>query len=355
MEPSFDEREREALNDYMRRGGWVTEFTVTREFEKAIALYTGARFCSVLSNGTVSLVAALLACGLAAGDEVIVPDYTMVASANAVELIGAKTVFADIERQSLGLDFEAAARAVTDRTRAVMLVAINGRCPRDLEKIMNFCRSRNLRLIEDAAQALGSRWQGRHLGTLGDVGSFSFSAPKIITTGQGGALVTDDAEMIERLRQIRDFGRAQSGRDHYLRLGWNFKFTDLQAVVGLEQMKKLPWRVERKKEMGRLYDRLLAGIPGLDLIPTDYGQTVPWFFDVLCDRRDELKAYLQERNIGSREFYPALHREPAYGRPGSFPVAEEIARRGLWLPSSINLSDGQIAQICEAVRRFYSG
>jgi len=354
MEPSFDEHERKALNDYMLSGGWVTEFTVTRDFETSIAAYTGARFCSVLSNGTVSLVAALLACGVGLGDEVIVPDYTMVASANAVELIGAKVVFADIERHSLALDFNALAKAVTGRTRAVMLVPINGRYPRDLEKIISFCKNKDLRLIEDAAQALGSRYQGRHLGTFGDVGSFSFSAPKIITTGQGGALITDDAEIMERIRKIRDFGRAQGGSDHYLSLGWNFKFTDLQAVIGLEQMKKLPWRVERKKEMGKLYDSLLADISGVEQIYTDYEQTAPWFFDILCERRDALKAYLQERNIGSREFYPALHSEPVYGRIGSFPVAEEISRKGLWLPSSINLGDGQIRQICDAVRDFYS-
>jgi len=355
MEPSFDEHEREALNDYMLRGGWLTEFTVTREFEAAIAAYTGARFCSVICNGTISLVAALLACGIGIGDEVIVPDYTMAASANAVELIGAKVTFADIERESLALDFEAMTKAVTNRTRAVMLVSINGRCPRDLEKIISFCRSGGLHLIEDAAQSLGSRHQGRHLGTFGDVGSFSFSAPKIITTGQGGALVTDDADIMERIRKIRDFGRARTGSDHYLTLGWNFKFTDLQAVIGLEQMKKLPWRVQRKIEMGGLYDRLLADIPGVELIHTDYGQSVPWFFDLLCDRREALKAYLQERNIGCREFYPSLHSEPVYDRRGSFPVAEEVSRKGLWLPSSINLSDDQIARICDAVRHFYSG
>lgn len=354
MEPVFDVHEREALNEYMLQGGWVTEFKVTRAFEETIADYVGTRHCSVVSNGTVSLVVALLACGVGPGDEVIVPDYTMAATATAAPLIGATTVFVDIEAESLALDFNLLTQAVTERTRAVMLVSINGRYPRDLEKIAAFCKNKGIYLIEDAAQSLGSRYQGRHLGTFGDIGSFSFSAPKIITTGQGGALVTDNDELMDRICKIRDFGRSQSGCDHYLTLGWNFKFTDIQAVIGLEQMKKLPWRVERKKEMGLLYQRLLSGIPGVELIPTDFFQTAPWFFDILCEDRKDLISFLKEQQIGSREFYPALHSEPAFNKSGFWPVAETMACKGLWLPSAVNLSDEQITRVCDAVRRFYT-
>lgn len=353
MMPVFDEHEREALNAYMLQGGWITEFRATREFEAAIAAYTGAEYCSVVCNGTVSLVIALLAVGVGVGDEVIVPDYTMVATANAAPLLGARTVFADIERETLALDFEAMRRVVTEKTKAVMLVAINGRYPRDLEKIVSFCRSNGIYLMEDTAQALGCCYQGQHLGTFGDVGSFSFSAPKIITTGQGGALVTNDATLMERIKRIRDFGRASGGCDHYLSLGWNFKFTDLQAVIGLEQMKKLPWRVERKKAMGKLYESLLAGIPGVELVPTDYAQTTPWFFDILCENRAGLMAFLEAQGIGTRAFYPPLHSEPVFDLHETYPVAEAVSRKGLWLPSTITLSDAQIRTVCAAIRSFY--
>ena len=353
MEPWFDEKEREALNEYMQAGGWVTEFKKTRQFEDMIAQYTGAAYCSVVSNGTVSLSIALMACGVKVGDEVIVPDYTMVATPNSAELIGAKAVFVDIDRSSLCMDFEKMKAAVTERTKAVLLVSINGRHPKDMDAFVQFCKESKIWLIEDAAQSLGSFCNGKHLGRYGDIGSFSFSAPKVITTGQGGALITDNAELFDRIKKIRDFGRLCGGSDQYLVKGWNFKFTDIQAVIGIEQMKKLAWRVSRKKEMGKQYAQFLQNIPGVELIPTDLEQTSPWFFDILCERRSELIAFLKEKGVGTREFYPALHAELAYGYEGSFPVAEEVAAKGLWLSSSSFLEDSQIAYICSCVREFY--
>ncbi len=354
MEPSFDKHEREALNAYMLEGGWGTEFRKTRTFEDMLKEYTGARHCWIMPNGTLSLVAALEAVGIGVGDEVICPDYTMAATANAAELIGAKSVFVDIDRKTLCMDFAKMKDAVTDRTKAIFLVSINGRYPKEMQQFVDFCAETGIHLIEDAAQSLGSFCNGRHLGRYGEIGSFSFSAPKIITTGQGGALITDDDELSEKIKKIRDFGRLAGGSDPYLTKGWNFKFTDFQAVIGIEQMKKLPQRVERKKAMGKLYDRLLAGIPGVELIKTDYRDTSPWFFDILCERREELQVYLKEKGIGSRPFYPPLHAEPAYGYIDlSFPVTEEIAAKGLWLPSSVLVTDDEIACICNTIRDFY--
>jgi perosamine synthetase len=294
-----------------------------------------------------------MACEVGVGDEVIVPDYTMVASPNSAELIGAKAVFVDIDRKNLCMDFEKMKAAITDKTKAVMLVTINGRYPDNIEEFATFCKERNLWLIEDAAQSLGSRYSGKHLGTFGDIGSFSFSAPKIITTGQGGALITDNETLFDRIKKIRDFGRDKGGSDHYLVKGWNFKFTDIQAIIGIEQMKKLEWRVQRKKEIGRLYDSLLSDILQVELIPTNYDNTTPWFFDILVEDRDSLQKYLKDHNVGTRIFYPPLHSEPAYGLDGSFPATEDISRRGLWLPSSSNLTDEDIVYICDCIRSYY--
>lgn len=355
MEPSFDEKERIAINDYMADGGWLMEFKKTREFEAMIAEYTGARYCSIMPNGTLSLSVALMACGIGVGDEVIVPDYTMVATPNSAELIGAKAVFVDIEKESLCMDFEKMKAAITDKTKAVMLVSINGRFSRKMNEISSYLKERGIWLIEDAAQSLGSKCDGKHLGTYGDIGSFSFSVPKIITTGQGGALITDNGELYEKIIKIRDFGREKGGCDHYLIKGWNFKFTDLQSVIGIEQMKKLPDRVKRKKEMAALYEEGLKKIPGVEMVPVDLEQTSPWFFDILCERRSELISYLKEKRVGSREFYPPLHREPAYGYIASYPVTEEISEKGLWLPSAITLTDEQIRYITRCIREFYTG
>jgi perosamine synthetase len=262
----------------------------------------------------------------------------------------------DVEADSLCMDFDAMRAAVTPRTRAVMLVTVNGRYPARLEEFVSFCRGKGLRLVEDAAQSLGSFKGGRHLGTFGDVGSFSFSAPKIITTGQGGALVSADEGIMERIRKLRDFGRERPGADHYLTMGWNCKFTDVQAVIGLEQMKKLPWRVQRKKQMCALYEKLLRKTPGLRLLPTNLEDTAPWFMDVLVPggRRQALQEHLKSKGIGSRPFYPALHSEPVYARKESHPVAEEIAAQGLWLPSSCKVSDAQIERICAEITGFLS-
>jgi perosamine synthetase len=355
MEPWFDEAEARALYDYMKSGGWVTEFHKTREFEARIAEYTGARFCSVLSNGTVSLTVALIACGVGRGDEVLVPDYTMVASANAVRLAGAEVVFVDICPTTLCMDFDRMQEAVTPRTKAIVLVEANGRSPRNLDRFVAFSAERGLRLIEDSAQAMGSFSGKRHLGTFGDIGSFSFSAPKVISTGQGGALVTNDAGLIERIRHLRDFGRAEGGIDHYVTMGWNFKFTDIQAVVGVEQMKKLPWRVQRKKDIYALYRRRLEGVAGIALIPTDLEDTSPWFIDILVEdgKREKLAEYLREKRIGTRPVYPALHAEPVYAWTGDYPVAERVARQGLWLPSSSKLSDDQVEYVCEQIKAFF--
>src|SRR3989338_5154722 len=188
MEPWFDEKEADAVYTYMKSGGWLTEFKKTREFEKSIAEYAKVKYCSVVANGTVSLSAALLAVDVQPGDEVIVPDYTMVATPNAVELIGAKAVFVDIEKDSLCMDIEMFKSAITKKTKAVIFVSINGRYPKKIEEVVVFCKKNKLWLIEDAAQSLGSWYKNRHVGTLGDIGSLSFSAPKIISTGQGGAL-----------------------------------------------------------------------------------------------------------------------------------------------------------------------
>ena len=352
MEPWIGEEERKAVSEYLTSGGWLTEYKKTREFEEMIADYVGSKYCIVLSNGTVTLFTALMALGIGPGDEVIVPDFTMIASANAVVLAGAGPIFVDISLSNLCLDLDLAEEAITSRTKAIILVSLNGRSP-DMYRAMELAEQHGLYLIEDAAQSLGSRYKGKLLGTFGHVGSFSFSAPKIITTGQGGALVTDDAELADRIRKIKDFGRRKSGVDYHETMGYNFKFTDLQAVIGIEQMKKLDWRVARKKEMFALYQSELKGVKEVTFAETDLEDTSPWFIDILVPDPSALRNCLDERGIGSRPFYPAIHSQPAYGLSGHYPNSEYVASHGLWLPSSSFLDDETIKQICGAIRAFY--
>lgn len=354
MQPNYDECEIIAVNEYMNSGGWLTEFTQTRTFEEDLAEFVGSRFCSVLSNGTVTLIAALMACDVHAGDEVIVPDFTMSATSHAVELIGAHAVFVDVERDTFCMNYVQMLAAITPKTKAVIFVDLNGRYSNTFVQMIEFCKINNLWLIEDAAQALGSTCNGKPLGTFGDIGSFSFSMPKIITTGQGGAIVTNNDLLFNKILKIRDFGRESTGSDHYMAIGCNFKFTDLQAVIGIEQVKKLAKRISRKKEICFKYDSLLAGFEQVELVKNNYLDTAPCFYEILCDNRDKLKSFLFEHSIGSREFYPPLHSEPAYGYNHlSFPVTEEISAKGLWLPSSSTLTDEQIEYICSIIKDFY--
>jgi len=352
MEPWIGEEERRAVDAYLASGAWLTEFQQTREFERMLAEYVGTRHAIVVTNGTVSLMLALKALGVGPGDEVLVPDFTMLASATAVQLAGAVPVFVDVERISLCMDLDLAEEQIGPRTRALMLVSLNGRSP-DMARAVELCSRRGIALVEDAAQSLGSRWRGRHLGSFGALGSFSFSAPKIITTGQGGALTTDDDLLAERVRKWKDFGRRRAGEDFYELPGYNFKVTDLQSVIGIEQMKKLGWRVQRKKEIFARYRDLLADVSEVVFLKTELDDVAPWFIDVLVPDPEALRRVLAAAEIGSRFFYPALHSQPAFGLSGRFPNAEYAAQHGLWLPSSSFLTDTDVERVCEAARAHF--
>jgi perosamine synthetase len=355
MQPWFGEEEATAVHDYMRSGGWLMEFRKTREFESMIAAFTGASHCIVTNNGTISLTLAALACGVQAGDDVIVPNYTMIATSNSVCMFGANPIFVDVEPETLCLEIEKTKAALTRKTRAIMLVTANGRYPKvGIEKFVHLADEHGLCLIEDAAQSLGSKFpDGRHMGRAGKVGSFSFSVPKVITTGQGGCLITDDDDVAERLRRLKDFGRATGGTDIHDSIGYNFKFTDLQACVGIEQMKKLDWRIARKKHVLLRYQEGLDGVKDVKFFEQDLDNTTPWFIDVLCERRDELQVHLKDRGIGTRAMYPPINSQKAYQRAGSYPVSELVGEKGLWLPSSSRLTDTQIDRVSASVKQFY--
>jgi perosamine synthetase len=356
MEPWFGTEEQEALNNYMNQGGWVTEFKQTEAFENAIASYTGAKHCIAVNNGTISLTLAALACGIKAGDEVIVPNYTMVATPNSIKMFGAIPVFVDVEEETLCLNIELVEKAITPKTKAIMFVNANGRFPKvGIDAFQELSDKYNLVLIEDSAQALGSFYpNGKHMGTVGKVGSFSFSAPKVISTGQGGALITNDDDIAHNIRRLKDFGRSGGGNDIHDTIGYNFKFTDIQAVLGIEQMKKLPSRVDRKKEILLRYKDNLNNVNQVYFFEQNLEFTTPWFIDVFVEDREGLILHLKEKNIGSRMMYPPINKQKAYNVPGEYPVSNMIGVKGLWLPSASQLSDNQIDYICSKIKSFFS-
>lgn len=356
MEPWFGREEKEALNQYMDEGGWLTEFKRTSEFENRIAQYTGARHCIVVNNGTISLTLMALAADIQPGDEVIVPNYTMIATPNSVKLFGAIPVFVDVEPETLCLDVELARKAITSKTKGIFLVTSNGRYPKaSIEAFQKLCEEKKLVLLEDAAQSLGSWYpNGKHQGTIGLAGSFSFSAPKVISTGQGGAIVTNNDDMAIRLRKLKDFGRSAGGTDIHDSIGYNFKFTELQAVIGNEQMKKLSWRVERKKEIMKIYQNRLLINKHVSFFDQDLLNTTPWFIDVMVDDREKLQSFLKEKGIGTRFMYPPINKQKAYKLKGNHPVSNLVGEKGLWLPSACQLSNPDIEFITTQINKFFN-
>lgn len=359
FEPSFGKEEADAVHAYMMSGGWLTENKETIKFEQAIGKTLGIPHVSCVNNGTISLSLALLAAGVKAGDDVIVPDITMIATATAAQFVGINPVFVDIDPFNLCLDLELAKRTILNNPhiKAVFYVALNGRChmAQNLREFMAFCTENGVAFIEDAAQAFGSKTSdGEFVGTIGHIGSFSFSPHKIVACGQGGALITHNKDTYERIERLKDFGRLSGGGDVHDHFGINSKFTDIQAVIGMEQLKKLSARAQFKRNLLGRYIVGLGGIKGVNLVHFS-ASAIPWFFDIYVERREELIAFLKDKGIQTRPIYPALHTQKIFEKTSrEFPIASKYSAEGLWLPSSYTLTDKDVLYVCEQIKAFYA-
>lgn len=355
VEPYITEKEIDAINEYLKSGGWLTEFRKTKEFEERIAEYIGVKHAVVVTSGMVGLYLSVLAHGLGRGDKILIPNYTMIATINAVAWAGAKPVLVDIDPETLCLDLSKI-RNVSE-CKAMMYVPINGRFG-NMDEVVTYCKTNNLILIEDSCQAMGSEFNGKKIGSFGRTGVFSFTPHKIITTGQGGAVVTNDDDIALKVRKLKDFHRTAPATDWHDGLGFNFKFTDLQAVIGIEQIKTIDFRVKRKKEIYQRYQTNLSGIHNLLMPKTDFSNMVPWFVDVFVETeamRNALSDHLRSRNIGSRSTYPPINRQDMYMSADiEFPVTSDFAPKGLWLPSSIAISNTEIDRVCDGVKEFFN-
>ena len=354
IEPLVGDDEVKAMTEYLQGDGWLTEFKKTEEFEQMIADFLGVKYCVVVTSGTVALYLSLLALGIGPGDSVIVPDYTMIATPNAVKWTGAEVILCDVDKDNLCLDLEKDIE-VEANTKAMIYVPINGRSG-NMNGVIDFCNSNHLCLIEDACQAFGSKWNNKYLGTFGCVGVFSFTPHKIITTGQGGAIVTDNEGVYKKIKKLKDFSRVKAGVDVHDGIGYNFKFTDLQAVIGIEQMRTIDYRLEAKKDLFKRYRAQLSDVEFIKPIPT-LDQTIPWFVDILLKGvyREDFISHLEQNGIGSRKFYPRIHYQSSYlefSDKFSEYDGVDFTHRGVWLPSSINLSMKEINYICDVIKKF---
>jgi perosamine synthetase len=367
--------------------GWISSAgSFIQRFEQEFARYLGAKQAITTTSGTTALHLAMASLGLGPGDEVIVPDLTMIAVPYAVVYTGAEPVFVDVDPEIYALDPEKLREFIdrdcvfdrkegkllnkgTGRTvRAIVPVHLYGH-PCDMDKILAVAKLYNLAVIEDAAEAHGALYfpggnkaSGRPVGTIGLAGCFSFYANKIVTTGEGGMVVTDDDALAEKARRLKDLAHDPERRFLHTELGFNYRLTNLQAAIGVAQLEEIDRFIAIKQEMARTYQELLSGVPGL-VLPQEkeWARSVYWMYAVLVEKefglsRDELVRRLRERGVDTRTFFIPLHQQPLFQakaayRNLSFPVSEALAEKGLYLPSGLALTKGQMKRVAAEIKK----
>jgi len=360
-----DEEDVKLVSEQIASGKfWAVGSKVT-EFEDMIADYIGTKHAITFNSGTSALHAALLAHGVGKGDEVIVPSFTFIATVNSPLFVGAKPVFADIEEETFGLNPELVEEKITNDTKAIIPVHYGG-CPCKIKEFKDIAEDNDLVLIEDAAEAFGASVDGKNIGTFGDSNILSFCQNKIITTGEGGAVVTDSDEIYEKLKLIRSHGRLESG-DYfstvglfdYIELGFNWRMSNLTATLGISQIKKADKIIEmRKNNVGYLSKRILEETDGITIpeVPQGYNH-VYQLFSVLANKRDELIDYLSDNGISSKIYFDPVHKSEFYKNGLKYddvlPVTEKMHEKTITLPMFPTLTTEQMDYMADTIGKFY--
>jgi len=355
-EPSISEKEVEYVTSAVK-SGWVSstgEFV--SKFEQEFAKFVGTRYAVSVANGTVALHLALLACGIGPGDEVIVPDLTFIATANAVAYCGAKPVFADVEYDTWCIDPADVERKVTKKTKAIIPVHLYGH-PANMEAITEIANRYGLYVIEDCAEAHGAEYKGRKVGSTGHIGVFSFYGNKIITTGEGGMLTTNDERLYERAKFLKDHAMSKEKRYYHPEIGYNYRMTNLQAALGVAQLERIEELISKKLKVFEHYKNLLQDVEGIRLNPrSPWAKSVYWMVSIVLEEdfgisRDGLMAKLKDKGIDTRPFFYPLSSMPMYGGAAVNPVARVLSQNGLNLPSGPNLTEEEIYFIAETLKK----
>lgn len=347
IEPTFDSKTLNNLKKYIYSGSWFTEHKQTKKFEKSFSKFTKSKETIVFPNGTLTMTAILDCLGIKNVDEVLVSNYTMVATANAPRLIGSRVKLVDISPTNLCMDPNDLIKKITKKSKFVIYTSMNGR-EGDIKEIANICKKNKLFLIEDAAHSIGSYQDSKHLGTIGIAGSFSFSMPKLITMGQGGAIITNNSKLAKQLRKYKDFGRVKNGVDVHNSLGFNFKISDMQSVLAMGQLNEIKLRIKKKRMIYDTYYNLLKNNKYLIVIKRNKNHT-PWSFDLYSKKKKLIKKMLKQKKIFTRDVYPSLNSQKIYNKFKKLEVSNFFCKNGLWLPSSLNLKITDIKFICKII------
>jgi perosamine synthetase len=357
-QPLLDGKEKEYLLECIETGWISSEGPFVERFEREFAQRVGRKYGIAVANGSVALDAAVVALGIGAGDEVILPTFTIISCAAAVVRAGATPVLVDCDARTWNMDVAQVEARITPRTKAIMVVHMYG-LPVDMAPLMAMADRRGLAVIEDAAEAHGQTCDARPCGSFGALSTFSFYPNKHVTTGEGGMIVTDDEALAERCRRLRNLCFQPPRRFVHEELGWNFRLTNLQAALGLAQLERLDEFLGRKRRMGARYTERLQGNvrAQLPVARTEQASNVYWVYGLVLDDAlpfdaEQAMKRFQEKQIGTRPFFWPMHEQPVFQKMGLFkneryPVAERLGRRGLYLPSGLALTAEQIERVAD--------
>jgi perosamine synthetase len=351
--PLLDGNEKKYLNECIDTGWISSEGPFVKRLEEEMAKRVGRKYAIAVANGSVALDAAIEAIGIKKGDEVIMPTFTIISCAAPIVRAGAKPVLIEVDESTWNMKVEDIEAKITSRTKAIMVVHIYG-LPVDMDPVLAIARKYGLKVIEDAAEVIGQTYKGKECGSLGDISTFSFYPNKHVTTGEGGMILTDDAQLAEKCRELRNLCFIPPRRFIHKELGWNFRMTNLQAALGVAQLEQLDRFIAIKRKVGNLYNQLLKNTEGvqLPLAKTDYAENIYWVYGVVLNDDipfDALQAMdkLGKLGIGTRPFFYPMHMQPVFRKKRLFskehyPTAERIAERGFYLPSGLALTDEDV-------------
>ena len=334
--------------------GWVSsKGKFINEFEEKFASYCQMPRGIATSNGTAALHLALKALDVKEGDEVILPSLTFIATANSVLYCNAKPVFVDSHPDYWCIDPEKIEEAITPKTKAIIPVHLYGH-PCDMDPIMSIAKKHGISVIEDCAQAHGAIYKGRIVGSIGDINCFSFFGNKLITTGEGGMCLTRNTELADRMRSLRNHGRAGTSEYKHEMLGYNYRMTNMQAALGVAQTEKIGKILRAKKEIEKWYNDILTGT--VTLPPQmEWAEPICWIYTILTDKKEEMTRILEKNDIETRSFFLPIHQQPFYKNNISLPVAETLFQKGLSLPSFVRLKKEQVEAISRLMKTVSTG
>lgn len=358
-EPLLNGNEKKYLNECIDTGWISSEGPFIKKFEDEFAKKVNREQAVAVCNGTAALEIAVEALGISKGDEVIMPSFTIISCASAIIKAGATPVLVDCDNQTWNMDVTQIEKKITHRTKAIMVVHIYG-LPVDMNPVLDLAEKHNLKIIEDAAEAHGQTYRGKPCGSFGDISVFSFYPNKLITTGEGGMLVTNNGEFAERCRSLRNLCFISTKRFVHEELGWNMRMTNLQAALGLAQLEKWDDHINRKKAMGKLYTSLLQDVKAisLPLEKTIYAENIYWVYGIILKNNlpaETVTKQLAEKGIGTRPFFYPMHQQPVFHKMGlfkgeSYPNSEKLYQHGFYLPSGLAITEEQIKEVATTLK-----